>query len=189
MTIQSGYPFRLTGGYSTYNNVADSGLILKGVTRQQLQDAISVRRIQGASNTSPSFILAMDPKYLNISQPSGANCLQLWVSGCSITGFNTNFIDSNTTPGTYSAPLILYGPHGFYQDIMVTKYVPITERVRFNIQSVFLNAWNHPVFSNAASPFGGNPRTSGLFAVTGANSNPVSGIGARQVELRANIVF
>lgn len=189
LTIQSGFPFRLTGGYNTVNQFADSGLVLKGITRQQLQDAIGVHRIPGASTKTPSFVSIIDPKYLAVSGPTGANCLQVWVSGCAITGFNTNYVDSNTTPGTYAAPLFLYGPHGFYQDIMVTKNIPITERVRFNLQSVFLNAWNHPVFANSAGAIGGNPRTSGLFTVTGANNNPVSNIGARQVELRANIVF
>jgi len=186
MTVQSGYPFRLSGGFSTFNQFADDGLVLNGVTRQQLQDAIGVHKVPGASFSSPSRVFLINPQYLALSNPA---CATLWSAGCSVSGLNTNFINSNTTPGTIAPPLILYGPHGFYQDVMVTKYVPITERVKFNIQSVFLNAWNHPVFANFGVPISGNPRSSGIFTATGANSNPISNIGSRQIELRANIVF
>jgi hypothetical protein len=180
-TIESGFPFRITGGYSTYNTQADGGLVLKGVTPSQLQDAVGVHRIPGAT-----FVTLIDPKYLAVSNPS---CLQQWVSGCSISGTNTAYIDSNTTPGTYNQGLTLYGPHGFFQDIAVTKNVPIGERFRFNLQGVFLNAWNHPVFGNGANPISGNPRSSGFATATGATSSPTSNIGARQVELRANFIF
>jgi hypothetical protein len=187
-TIESGFPFRITGGYSTYNTQADGGLVLKGVTPSQLQSSVGVYRIPGAT-----FVTLIDPKYLAVSNPS---CLQQWVSGCSISGTNTAFIDSNTTPGTYNQGLTLYGPHGFFQDIAVTKNVPIGERFRFNLQGVFLNAWNHPVFGNGATPISGNPRTSG-FATTGSQTvNPTSNTGSsvdsrygRQVELRANFIF
>jgi uncharacterized membrane protein len=181
-TIQSGFPFRITGGYSTYNTQADGGLVLKnGVTPSQIQSSVGVHRIPGAT-----FVTLIDPKYLAVSSPS---CLQQWVSGCAISGLNTQYIDSNTTPGTYNQGLILYGPHGFFQDISVTKNVPISERFRFNLQGVFLNAWNHPVFGQGASPISGNPRSSGI-ATTGSQTiNPVSNIGARQLELRANFIF
>ena len=185
-TIQSGFPFRISGGYNTFNGQADGGIVLKnGVTASQIQSSVGVHRIPGAT-----FVTLIDPKYLGVSNPS---CLQQWVSGCSITGTNTNFIDSNTTPGTYNQGLILYGPHGFFQDIAVTKNVPISERFRFNLQSVFLNAWNHPVFGNRDFAQGtagtGNPRSSGLLTTGSATVNPVSNIGARQIELRANFIF
>jgi len=189
-TIQSGFPFRISGGYDTFNSQADGGVVLKGVTPSQIQSSVGVHRIPGAT-----FVTLIDPKYLGVSNPA---CLQQWVSGCSITGTNTQFIDSNTTPGTYNQGLILYGPHGFFQDVSITKNVPIGERFRFNLQGVFLNAWNHPVFGNRDFAGGtggvGNPRslvssgTSGI--LTGSQTiNPVSNIGARQIELRANFIF
>ena len=185
-TIQSGFPFRVAGGYQTFNGQADGGIVLKnGVTASQIQSSVGVHRIPGAP-----FVTLIDPKYLGVSSQS---CLQQWVSSCAITGTNTNYIDSNTTPGTYNQGLILYGPHGFFQDIAVTKNVPISERFRFNLQSVFLNAWNHPVFGNRDFTQGtagiGNPRTSGLLTTGNATVNPVSQIGARQIELRANFIF
>lgn len=180
-TIQSGFPFRITGGYSTFNGQADSGIVLNGVTPSQLQSSVGVHRIPGAT-----FVTLIDPKYLAVSNPS---CLQQWVSGCAISGANTQFINSNTTPGTYNQGLILYGPHGFFQDVAVTKNVPITERLRFNLQGVFLNAWNHPVFGQGVNPISGNPRSGGL-ATTGSQTiSPVTNIGARQIELRANFIF
>ncbi len=210
VTWQSGFPFRLTGGYSTFNSPtsgpggADSGLILKnGTTIGQLQSAIGVHKIPGAAANSPALVLMIDPKYLNVSNPA---CLTTWDTravsagglGCSIIGLNTNYIDSNTVPGTYNRGITLWGPHGFFQDMMLTKNVNITERVRFNFQSVFLNAWNHPVFGNAVTPIGGNPRSAGIFST----SNPPStgdcyapcgvsrnGSFGRQIELRANIIF
>lgn len=170
-TIQSGYPFRVVGGYSTFNQFADSGVVLNGVTRQQLQDAVGVYRVPGAA-----FVSVLDPKYLA-------------VSGTTFSGANPSYIVGNTTPGTFTAPLFLYGPRGFYQDIMVTKNVAITERVRFNIQSEFLNAWNHPVFANNASPISGNVRSGGWATVSGANNASNPGGFGRQIELRANIIF
>lgn len=173
LTIQSGYPNRITGGYLTYNQGADSGVVLNGITRQDLQNAVGVHRIPGAT-----FALLMDPKYLNFSSPG---CATQWVAGCAINGLKPQYATPNTTPGTYNAPLYLYGPKGFYQDMMVTKNVPISERVRFNIQAAFLNAWNHPVFGNGTNPaVGGSVLTNG-FTNTGS--------GPRNIELRANIIF
>lgn len=181
-TIQSGFPFRITGGYSTYNTQADSGVVLmNGTTASQIQSSVGVHRIPGAT-----FVTLIDPKYLAVSNPA---CLQQWVSGCAISGLNTQYINSNTTPGTYNQGLILYGPHGFFQDIAVTKNVPITERFRFNLQGVFLNAWNHPVFGDGASPISGNPRSSGIATTGSANTDPVTLLGARQLEIRANFIF
>jgi hypothetical protein len=80
-----------------------------------------------------------------------------------------------------------------FQDVSITKNVPISERFRFNLQGVFLNAWNHPVFGNRDFAGGtggaGNPRTSGLLTTGSQTINPVSNIGARQVELRTNFIF
>jgi hypothetical protein len=92
--IQSGFPFRISGRYSTFNGQADGGVVLKGVTPSKIQSSVGVHRIPGAT-----FVTLIDPKYLGVSNPA---CLQQWVSGCSITGTNTQFIDSNTTPGTYN---------------------------------------------------------------------------------------
>ncbi|HKD91970.1 MAG TPA: carboxypeptidase regulatory-like domain-containing protein [Terriglobales bacterium] len=174
VTWQSGYPSRLTGGYNTYGNGADDGIVLNGVTQQQLQNSVGVYRIPGAT-----FVSLINPQYLNVSSQS---CLTQWVKGCAFNGMNPQDVTANTTPGTFNSPVFLYGPHGFYQDLMVTKNLPIMERVRFNVQAAFLNAWNHPVFGNGTSPaVGGNVRSSSF--TTSGSGTP------RNIELRANIEF
>jgi hypothetical protein len=165
MTIQSGYPFRVLGGFLTYNNIADGGVALNGVTRDQLQAAVGVHRIPGAT-----FVTLIDPKYINLS-------------GTSASGANTAYITGNTTPGVFAPPVWLYGPHGFFQDLMITKNVPVTERVRFNLQGEFLNAWNHPVFGQGTNPIGSNVRSSNWGITTGSSTGP------RNIELRANVIF
>ena len=175
MTIQSGYPFMPLSGYSTFNNIADSGVILNGVTRQQLQNSVGAHMLQGTSFSNPTRISLIDPKYLSISSTNPT----------SVTSANQSLITPNTTPGTFQAPLVLWGPHGFYQDAAISKAFSITERWKFNLQGEFLNVWNHPVFGNQINTgaFTGNVRSSGWGTTTGSVST------ARQVEVRANIIF
>jgi hypothetical protein len=168
VTYQTGMPFRVLGGYRTFNQVADSGVVLNGVTIQQLQNAVGVHHAPGSA-----FATFIDPKYL-VSATGG--------------GANPAFIVGNTTPGTIAPPLFLYGPHGFYDDLAISKAIPITERWRFTFQSEFLNVFNHPVFGQ---PTGGNPVTSNIRSTgwaTGTPTNNTRGFG-RQIEFRANISF
>jgi hypothetical protein len=158
---RTGFPFRVLGGYLTYNNLADGGVVLTGVTRDELQKAIGVYKTPGQT-----FVSLIDPKYRTIG-----------------VGANTTYIKANTTPGTFAPPLWLYGPHGFYCDIMVSKTIPINERWQFNFQTQFLNAFNHPVFGQGTTPIGGNVRSSGWGTVTGQSNSP------RVIEFRAKISF
>lgn len=61
VTYQAGCPFRVLGGYRTFNNIAGSGVVLDGVTKQQLQNSIGVHHVPG----SP-FVTLIDPKYLQL---------------------------------------------------------------------------------------------------------------------------
>lgn len=165
VTWQTGFPFRVLGAYSTYNNVADGGVNLTNVTRRQLQDAVGVYRVPGAT-----FVSLINPTYMTINGTSNA-------------GANSQYITPNITPGIYQPPVWLYGPHGFYQDIMISKAVPLTERFHLNLQSEFLNAWNHPVFGQATNPVGSNILSTSWGTVTGSSVSP------RNIELRANFTF
>ncbi|PYX80262.1 MAG: hypothetical protein DMG70_24400 [Acidobacteria bacterium] len=132
---------RLYCGYNPFNDLADGGVQLHGVSIQQQQDAAGVYRVPGAS-----FVTFVNPKYLRSSR----------------AGANTSILSPNTTPGTIAPPIYLYGPHGFYDDIAITKEIPFSERWRFKFQGELLNAFNHPVFGQAcpsatvtfAAPFG-----------------------------------
>lgn len=161
ISYRTGLPFRVLGGYMTFNNFADGGVVLHGVTRDELQSAIGVYKTAGQA-----YIELINPKYRTAG-----------------VGANTSFITANTTPGEFAPPLWLYGPHGFFTDLSITKEIPITERWRFTFQTQFLNAFNHPVFGQGVNPIGGNVRASGWATTTAASNAP------RVIEFRANITF
>ncbi len=159
-TFQSGYPFRLLGGYSTYNNIGDGGVVLNGVTTGQLQSAVGVYKTGGP------FVQLIDPNYR--TQGVGAN---------------TAYLTANTDPGTFAPTQWLYGPSAFYSDISLSKQANITERLKFTFQAELLNAFNHPVFGTGTVPVGANIRSSS-WATTSFQSN-----SPRAIEFRANFNF
>jgi Carboxypeptidase regulatory-like domain len=166
---QSGTPFRISGGFSTFNNIADGGVVLSGITKQQLQSDIGVYRVPGAN------YVTMLP--VNLLQ-NGQNILSNPGNGTG--GANTSFIVGNTTPGIFTSPIYLTGPHAFFDSISVSKIYPITERWKFSIQAELLNAFNHPVFNGT---IGGNVRSSSWAETSSGGSF------GRQIELRGNITF
>jgi hypothetical protein len=159
-TYRTGYPFRVLGGYRTFNNIGDGGVVLNSVTRQQLQDAI------GVFKSGRTYVELIDPKYRTTG-----------------VGANTAFITANTTPGTFAPSNWLYGPGGFYCDISLMKETAVTERYRITFYGQFLNAFNHPVFGTGTAPVGGNVRSSG-WATTSAASN-----APRVIEFRLRFSF
>jgi len=166
LTYQTGSPFQLFGGYQTFNDYGDGGVVLNGVTLSQLQQSVGVHRVTVAQNggNPVNFVQIIDPKYLSS------------ISG----GANSSFIKPNTTAGTFGKIPFLYGPHGFYNDIALTKAVSFTERMKFSLQAEFLNVFNHPVFG---TPDGGVQSPS--FGIAGGPN----GSFGRQIEFRANIEF
>jgi hypothetical protein len=189
---QTGGPYQLLGGFSTFNGPSstpvgdvygDGGVVFNGISPASL-DASTVHKIPGAT-----YALSINPKYMNLD-PSGKP-----------TGVNPAFISPNTTPGTFGAHPWLYGPHTFSQDLALSKTFPIGENVRFIFQSEFINVWNHPVWANPAGGY--NSTSQGFIQNTSAQlqsstfgesrvvqANPgQSGLGARQIEFRANIEF
>jgi hypothetical protein len=143
---RSGAASRMTGGYSTFNNLADGGVNLNGVTRADLQNAVGVYK--GAAN----YVTLIDPKYRTVG-----------------VGANTTYITANTTPGTYVGAFYIYGNAAPTCDISFTKDTFITETVKFNFQAQFLNAFNHPIFTGAP---GGSVRSSSWGTTTGASNSP-----------------
>ena len=160
-TYRSGYPFRVLGGYNTFNNIADGGVVLNGVTRDDLQKSIGVFKRPGQT-----FVELIDPKYRTAG-----------------VGANTSFITANTTPGSIAPVLWLWGPGGFGSDISLTKDTALTERYRLVLQTQFLNAFNHPLFGTGTTPIAANTRTSGWATATGQSNTP------RVIEFRVKISF
>jgi hypothetical protein len=120
--FQSGTPFRITGNNNTFNNKRDGGLILNGITPQDIQDRVGVY-----------FNPAGQPYFL---PPA-------WVDQIKADGTLT----SHSAPGDWGEIFYLHGPHQTYTDIGLSKTVPITGRVRFKFQVEMLNAFNNPTFA------------------------------------------
>jgi len=163
ITLRSGSPSRVLGGYSTYNNIADGGVVLSGITREQLQDAVGVYK------TGANYVQTIDPKFRTTG-----------------VGANTSYIKANTTPGMYAGTFWIWGPGSYECDISITKETAVTERSRITFQGHFLNAFNHPIFRSVP---GGSVRSSG-WATTTAQSNAYnSGLFGRVIEFRLKFSF
>ena len=122
VTFQSGTPFRITGNNNTFNNKRDGGLILNGITPQDIQDKVGLY-----------FNAAGQPYFL---PPD-------WVAQVKADGT----ITSNNVPGTWGQIFYLHGPYQTYTDIGISKTMPIKGQVRFKFQVEMLNAFNHPTFA------------------------------------------
>jgi hypothetical protein len=147
LVLRSGSPGRITGGYYTFNDLADGGVNLTGVTRQQLQDAVGKYYIPGTT-----YMTMIDPKYRTVG-----------------VGANTQYITANTTPGTFVGPFYIYGPGSVDCDMSLSKEFRVTERARVQFQSQFLNAFNHPTWRSAPS---GGVRSSGWGTSTSPSNSP-----------------
>ena len=176
LTLQTGRPFRLQGGRRTFNDLADGGVVLNGVSISDLQNSIGVYRLKSSQTTggqSVSYVDIVNPKYL--ASPNGG-------------GANTTYLTSNTTPGTIIHPIYLYGPHQTFDDVSISKMIPIHERFKFTFQAELLNAFNHPVFGapgSAPNYYGsGNVRSSSF-----GQGSVGPGYNPRNIEFRANFEF
>ncbi|MDE3136548.1 MAG: carboxypeptidase regulatory-like domain-containing protein, partial [Acidobacteriota bacterium] len=160
ITYQTGQPFQVNGGYATFNDHADGGVLFQGVTNSQLQSAV------GVYHTTNTYANGITPQYLNTNGRAA----------------NPQYLLPNTTPGAIGYHTWLYGPHFSNTDVAITKTTPIRENLRFVFQGEFLNAFNHPnwLIGN------GNIRSSSFLHANVINNNTV---GARQIQLRASIEF
>jgi hypothetical protein len=155
---RAGNPVRVTGGYNTFNQFADGGVNLVGITREQLQNMVGVHYVQGAN-----YVSLIDPSL----RSSGGQA-------------NSALFQANTTAGTLAPTLYLWGPGGWELDMSITKAIPITERINLSFQSVFSNAFNHPIFR--LTPYT-NYRSAGWGTATGQSNTP------REIELRLKVSF
>jgi hypothetical protein len=71
LTIDSGFPFQLYGGYLTYNDYGDGGLVLNGTAVSQLQKAVGVFTAPGKG----TYKYAIDPALLTQSATSACSSI------------------------------------------------------------------------------------------------------------------
>ncbi len=169
VSAQTGLPFKLLGGYNTYNYsyaywpaASDSGVALNGVSVSQLQNNVGV--YPGPNSSEP--VVFLNPSLL-------AN--------------NPNAITPETTPGQLGNLIYLHGPGSWDVDFSLLKSIPIRERMSLDIRAEFINAFNHP---NWAVPgvHGNSPADyMNVSAYQFTNATEVG--GPRQIQFRMELNF
>jgi hypothetical protein len=148
---QSGQSYLLNGGRATVNQ-NESGIVLHGITRQQLQGLVHIRK-------DPSGIVFWLPQSLIDNTVSAFQ---------SLTGAPANpsspWIGPPTTPGVFGDRIVLHGPWTQRFDFNIVKKIPITEKVNVEGRVSFLNAFNRANFY-----LGGADNTINTIAVSNTN--------------------
>ena len=129
LTRESGDPHLFVGGGTGNNffnqetvNQNDSGIVLTGVSRSDLQKQISVRPGVAGSGRVSLF----DPKYVSSAGQA-----------------NTQYIGPETTAGQFGALMWLHAPKWISTDMAITKVIPLHREMNFSIQGEFINVFNH----------------------------------------------
>ncbi len=157
--ITSGHVFRLTSGYLTVNNFGDSGVVLNGITVNQLQGMFNT-----FSNNPNKSLYFVNPNLIGADGRA-----------------NPQILAPNTNPGTFGSFPYIYGPPVFSTDMAMLKEVPIKEHLHFGFQVEALNVFNHPVFSDVST---GSPTAVSITSATFGQTSTLM-VGPRQLQLRA----
>jgi hypothetical protein len=163
VTYTSGFPFQLVGGNDTFNNLFDGGIVLNGVTASQVQHAIGLYRNPACTAGQPCNSRAwINPRFIAAS------------------GIASSLITPNEVPGSIGYRPWFYTLHHTTTNMSVTKAIAVKEGLRFNVQGIFLNLFNHPEWDVNT----GNDGLQG--SAFGQTSNVV---GSRVIEVRLNFEF
>ncbi len=138
VTWATGVPFSVVSGRSTFNAATgNNGAQLSGITFAEFKKNIGIFR-------TPGGLLFVNPNLLNITLGTTGTTLGKITSSTLKAGLLTA-----PAPGTFGNFPIneLRGPAYFNFDLSVTKRIPITEKVRVEIKSTFINVLNHPNFN------------------------------------------
>lgn len=170
--VQSGRVFLLTSGNGGTTNQNDPGVILNGITPNQLQSMLGARI---ASNGNVLYF------------PSG----MVNDSG----QLTSNLIQPCNTAGKLCQRVFLTGP-GFYRaDVSVAKKTKITERVNMEMRAEALNAFNNPNFffpgtaSTSVNTVAVNSPTFGRITNAFQDPNTTDDNGGRILQLVFRINF
>ena len=127
---QTGRPAIIFGGLGGTVNQYDGGVILTGMSWNQLQSQLGVYKTPGSTG-NPGGVFYFPQKLL---------------TGGAIPGANPAILSACNTPGKFCQRGFLYGPAFFRADWSIIKTTKITERVSSEFRVEFLNAFNNANF-------------------------------------------
>ena len=116
--IQTGRPFLLTSGRLTVNQ-RDAGVILNGITVEELQEMVEVRPDRMATSCLPRIV----------DRQRRAR--------------ESAILSAPTTPGEFGEFVYLYGPGLWNVDIGFAKQFEVASSKHLNFELLFIDAFNH----------------------------------------------
>jgi Carboxypeptidase regulatory-like domain len=160
LRIQTGRPFLLQSARQTFNQL-DAGVILKGITVEDLQKMVNVR--PGPNGN----VFFFDEALIGSDGRS-----------------NPALLDYPTTPGELGQFVYLYGPGLWTADLGLAKTFSLPGGSRLNIESLFINAFNH---RNVI--VGGTGGATHSIDSTAFGQTTASAIGGREIQFRLGWMF
>jgi hypothetical protein len=152
--LQSGRVFRLTNGQTGTVNGSEAGIVLNGITPNQLQKLVGLNKDyytmpQGAP--TPCADLS-NLYYMQTSLIDSTCAAYHWnptlnvsstTSGTpTITSYTDGKLQMPTTPGVWGQFVYLHGPRFIKPDFTVAKQIKVTERINTRFEARFFNALN-----------------------------------------------
>ena len=188
--IQSGTPTLVTSGRQTFN-AADSGIVLRNITRNQLQDLVKIRKTTVCDPNCHGVVYYLPQDLID-------NTLAAFEQGGkTLANLDPTkpYIGAPTAPGELGSILYLYGPWTSRFDINLMKRTKITERVNVEFRAQFLNAFNQSSITIRGA--GTDASSTGIGATFGQTANAfrdftVSGTndpGGRLIEFQLRLNF
>jgi hypothetical protein len=163
-TVASGSPFRLGSGRNTFNN-NDGGIVLApGVTKDQIQNAMSISPVPGSTNRywlPPSMI-----------GPDGRANPAFFLT---------------PAPGTLGDLLFLYGRNNWDIDTSIEKTFSLTERWKLSLWMSSTNVLNHPIWNPNPTVPTNNTTLTTTSTTFGQMTAPQN--GPRNLQWRALVTF
>jgi hypothetical protein len=161
-TYSTSPPFFISSGRATFtSSTANNGAQLVGISFTDFKNNVGLFKV-------PSGVFFVNPNILDITYNSAGKVATSKLKAGLMTA---------PAPGTFGNFPVnsLTGPNYFDLDISVTKRIPITERVRFEIKATFINILNHPNFVVANQNF--DSTTFGLITTQRGNPRNINFIG------------
>jgi hypothetical protein len=150
---QSGRVFYLTGGRNTVNQF-DSGVELVGISQNDLQKLVRIRKDPAAATRGTVFWL-----------PENFILNTLRAFGLAPGTPDGPRLAPPSTPGKFGTFVPLYGPEFFRADLSIVKKTRITETANIEFRVEFLNAFNNTNFL-VGNPFAGDVSNLDNYTVT-----------------------